>query len=114
MPFLRIQTNVELSEEKKSSILARASLQVSTALQKDEAFFMGAAEGSTAMIFGGRRDPAAMLEVASLGFPDGSVEELSRLLCHLMKEEAGVAEDRIYIRFVDAERSLWGWNSKVF
>ncbi len=66
------------------------------------------------MLFGGNDAALAYLELKSIGLPERKTRELSEALCTLLEEEVGIARDRIYIEFSNAERHLWGWNGTTF
>lgn len=114
MPFLKIQTNTTLPEAAVTSLAARASAVVAEQLGKPERYVMVAVETTPAMLFAGSSDPLAYLELKSIGLPESCTGDTSRALCELVSGETGIAPERIYIEFSDAERKMWGWNSSTF
>lgn len=114
MPYLLIQTNQTLTQDQGEALLEAASRRVAELLGKPERYVMVALESGRAMLFGGNDAPLAYLELKSIGLPASRSTELSAALCHLIGEELGIAGERIYIEFADAERSLWGWNGGTF
>ncbi|MGD8630473.1 MAG: phenylpyruvate tautomerase MIF-related protein, partial [Gammaproteobacteria bacterium] len=58
--------------------------------------------------------PLAYLELKSIGLPESRTADLSRALCEMLADAAGIDPDRVYIEFTDAPRKMWGWNSGTF
>ena len=114
MPYLRIQTNVPVERDQEEGLLSDASRLVSGHLGKDEKFFMGIVESKQAMYFSGSSDPLAFLELKALGLPAEKTKELSRDLCGLVEQVLSVSRDRIYVKFHNVNRGMWGWNGDVF
>ncbi|GMR21452.1 MAG: phenylpyruvate tautomerase MIF-related protein [Gammaproteobacteria bacterium] len=114
MPYLRIQTNLELSEAKKNAILPLASNVVSSELGKPENYVMVSFAPPQPMMFAGSNEPCAYLELKSIGLPESRTKHLSSVLCRLMESELELAADRVYVEFTDAARSMWGWNGGTF
>lgn len=66
------------------------------------------------MRFAGRAEPAAYVELKSLGLPKGKVSEFSSRLCAVIGGALAIPQDRIYIEFSDVIGPLWGWNGDTF
>jgi len=114
MPYLKIQTNRELTAEQSSDWLKRASSLVAEQLGKPERYVMVAMEPPVPMVFAGSDDPAVFMELKSIGLSETQTPDLSNALCELAHETVGVAQDRVYIEFADAPRKMWGWNGATF
>ena len=114
MPYLKIQTNQELSESSQKGLLEKASATVSRELGKPESYVMVAIDPPRPMLFAGSSDPVAYLELKSIGLPGDSTKNISSALCELISKELSISKDRIYIEFATAERNMWGWNSSTF
>lgn len=114
MPFLRIQTNTTIAGDRRKELLHRASGIVSRHLGKDEAYFMGLVEPDREICLAGKDDPAAFVELEALGLPGEKTEELSAELCALIAGQTTIPQDRIYVKFCDVPRGMWGWNGGVF
>lgn len=114
MPFLKIQTNAAIDDQKSQLLLKKASQRVAQALNKPEQYMMVSLEANHPMMFAGTTGPAAFVELKAIGLPTGKTGELSRLICELVESELGVAQERIYINFSDVPASLWGWNGETF
>jgi len=114
MPYLQIQTNVEIAQENQATLLTHASQTVAQALGKSENYVMVALEENVPMLFGGSNDPCAFLLLQSLGLQHQQTAELSEKLCDFIAKQLNIAKDRIYIEFASPERIMWGWNGKTF
>jgi len=114
MPLLRIETNVSLDTSNAEALVAQASQAVAGGLGKPERYVMVTLQSDTPMAMAGTAEPAAFLDLRSIGLPDGKTEPLSKALCQLMESAIGIPPDRVYINFADVSRSNWGWNGGTF
>jgi phenylpyruvate tautomerase len=114
MPYLKIQTNLPLTKRAERTILKEASSLVASELSKAEDLVMVALQPDTAMLFAGSDDPVAFLELKSVGLPGKKTKALSASLCHLIEEHLGVRKERVYVKFIDVNRGMWGWKGDVF
>ena len=114
MPYLKIQTNLPLTEVAERSILKSASSLVASELGKPEEFVMIAVQPDTPMLFGGSDDPVAFLELKSLALPVGKTKQLCKVLCKLIEEHLGIAPERVYVKFIDVKNGMWGWKGDTF
>ena len=114
MPYLCIQTNQPFDVAKTQPLIQQASKTVAELLGKPERYVMVALPQPVPMVFSGTDEPAAYLELKSIGLPQEATATLSNALCALVSERLGIAKDRIYIEFANAERKMWGWNSATF
>jgi len=115
VPYLKVQTNRPPAPEQAAEFARRASREVAEALGKSENYVMVALEPAPlAMVFAGNDEPAAYLELKSIGLPEDRTAGLSERLCNLVEEALGVPAGRTYIEFADAARHLWGWNRRTF
>jgi len=114
MPYLVMQTNQELSDSDRDSLVAHLSEVTAKALGKPERYVMIAVEDGVAMSFAGTREPLAYIELKTIGLPDNATGELSQMLCAAIEAETDIQGDRIYIEFKGVERHLWGWNHSTF
>jgi len=114
MPLLKIHTNQPLDDAAQTALIQKASSTVAELLGKPERYVMIALDTNQTMLFAGNDAPLAYLELKSIGLPDDATPSLSAALCQLISEELGIAQDRIYIEFTNAERHLWGWDGHTF
>jgi len=114
VPYLKIQTNHPVASEKSKALLASASKLLAVQLGKPERYVMVELTANQAMLFGGTNEPAAYLELKSIGLPADQVKNLSQSSSWLLEEALGLSPSRIYIEFTDVKGSLWGWNGSTF
>ncbi|MCC6415540.1 MAG: hypothetical protein IT582_06500 [Opitutaceae bacterium] len=109
MPYLKIQTNLPLSAKAQRTVMREASILVARELEKPESFVMIAVQPDTAMLFAGSDEPVAFLELKSVGLPGRKTKALSQVLCTLIETHLGITKDRVYVKFIDVNRGMWGW-----
>lgn len=114
MPYLKIQTNLPLSEKAEETVMKSASALVARELEKPESFVMIALQADTPMLFAGTDEPVAFLELKSVGLPARKTKALSQVLCELVGQHLGIAKERVYVKFIDVNRGMWGWKGDVF
>ena len=112
MPLLSIRTNCQLNNKKELAL--EASKLTAQILSKPEAYVMVSIEDSQALIFAGNDQPAAYVELKSLGLPEDQTSDLSSSLCTFINERLDIDSARIYIEFSNAERHMWGWKDGTF
>lgn len=109
MPYLKIQTNLPVTLKARRNVLREASALVAQELEKPEDYVMIALQPDTAMLFAGSDDPVAFLELKAVGLPARKTKKLSRVLCVMIEEHLGIKKDRVYVKFIDVNHSMWGW-----
>ncbi len=114
MPFLKLQTNVEISPDTQRTLMETLSRETASQLGKPERYVMVALEPARSMLFAGSDAPLAYLELKSIGLPGDLTPALSGALCKRVSETLDIPGDRIYIEFADAPRTMWGWNGGTF
>jgi phenylpyruvate tautomerase PptA (4-oxalocrotonate tautomerase family) len=114
MPLLKLETTVDLSEDKRQVLLASLSKTVAETIAKPQQYVMVAAS-QAAMQMSGSPGDAAFVDVRSIGgLTDDVNRKLSQKVCHLLHESLGVPQNRIYLNFTEVEASNWGWNGSTF
>ncbi len=114
MPYLLIQTNLPVTAAAQKSVAQAASTLVSEELGKPEDFSMIAVQPGIEMLFAGTDDPVAFLELKAIGIPARQTKRLTAELCRLIHEHLGIDPARIYVKFIDVQRGMWGWKGDVF
>jgi len=112
MPLLTIKTNTKI--DSAADLALTASKTVAEILGKPESYVMINIVPEQTLIFAGNDEPAALLELKSLGLPESSTAGFSKTLCELVNRQLGINKDRIYIEFSNPERHMWGWNGATF
>lgn len=113
MPYLNIQTNQSLTPESEEKLLLESSRIVAEGLAKSEEFMMVAVKANTPMVFGGKAGPTAFLEIKSIGIPGDKTKDICRRLCELIHSVADIPPERVYVKFNDVQRSMWGWKGDM-
>ncbi|MHB8521929.1 MAG: phenylpyruvate tautomerase MIF-related protein [Limisphaerales bacterium] len=114
MPLLKLETNVSLSEEKRSALLSALSKIVAETIGKPETYVM-VTIGPVAGLMAGKPGGAAFIDIRSIGGLNNTVNrQLSAKVCGLLQDALGVPPDRVYLNFSDVQAVNWGWNSSTF
>jgi phenylpyruvate tautomerase PptA (4-oxalocrotonate tautomerase family) len=114
MPYLKIETNVQVKPQQHTELLEHASSTVAELLGKPESYVMVALQDSVPMLFAGSNAPLAYLELKSIGLPRERTTAISAGLTAMIGERLGIVPERVYIEFADAERPMWGWSDRTF
>ncbi len=115
MPYLNIQTNLTIENEAElETLLQKSSSLTAELLGKPEEFMMVALKDEVPMLFAGSSEPTAYLELKSIGLNPDKTKELSKALCELIETQLEIPSARIYVKFNDAQRSMWGWKGDTF
>ena len=114
MPYMRLETNLELEDNTANELTVKASARLSTLLGKSENYVLIQINPSQTMLFAGSPEPLAYVELKSIGLPTSQAPTFSKALCDFIAEELNIAANRVYIEFTDIPRELWGWNGKTF
>lgn len=114
MPYLKLNTNISISDEQAQPLISQLSQLVAGETGKPERYVMVDLAESKPMIFSGAADPLAFLECKSIGLTSKQARSLSSSLCLLLDKELGIPPDRIYIEFCNCPAEFWGWNGSTF
>lgn len=113
MPLFRIATNQSFHQNQRREIVSRASAQLAAWVEKPEAKVMVHLLTDQDLSFGGTFEPAAMVELSSLGLDESQAAELAGPITRLLSELLEISHDRIFIRFISPPRPLWSFDGKV-
>jgi phenylpyruvate tautomerase PptA (4-oxalocrotonate tautomerase family) len=114
MPYLKIETNERLDEASVQELLKKLSAFTSRLLGKPEKWIMVTIFQEKPMIFDANTQPAAFVELKSIGLAQERCAELSKDLCDFLKAELGIEPERVYIEFWDINGKMFGWNGGTF
>ena len=116
MPLLNLFTSAQLPDEVAlAQMLKSLSTLLAYELGKPERYVMVGLGPRMAITFAGSREPACYAELKNVGqLPAEKVEHLSQVLCEGIGKALGVAQDRIYIEFTNADGALWGFDGGTF
>jgi phenylpyruvate tautomerase len=114
MPLLSIVTSAP--PPARAELFAHLTRLLARELDKPEAYVMVALAPRAELSFAGDATaPALYAELKNVGtLAPEQTAALSRLLCAELGTRFGVAQDRIYIEFTNADGALWGWNGDTF
>jgi len=114
MPLLQLRLSRPLDLKKKETVLKDLSRICAETLNKPEKYVMVIIDES-AIIMAGEITPTAFADVKSIGGLGDTVNKaFSRNICEYLKENLGIAVDRIYLNFTDVKAANWGWNGSTF
>ncbi|WAR44425.1 phenylpyruvate tautomerase MIF-related protein [Methylomonas rapida] len=114
MPYLKLNTNVEITEEQSQQLLTDLSQLLARETGKPERYVMVEVAGSRAMIFGGGTQPLAYLECKSIGLSTTQAKALAASIPPLLSARLPLPADRVYIEFSNCPAEFWGWNGSTF
>lgn len=114
MPYLKLSTNVDISESQSGQLLGDLSQLVAQQTGKPERYVMVELTGGKPMLFGGSSEALAYLECKSIGLTAAQAKGLLAALSKKLTETLSVAADRIYIEFSNCPAEFWGWNASTF
>ena len=114
MPYLHIKINQPLETSKRHQFLSHVSENTAKALNKPESYVMIDLEVNESLWFAGNQEPAAYLQLKSIGLPINQTKILSQTLSDILAQQLDIPAGRIYIEFSDIKGELWGWNGGTF
>jgi phenylpyruvate tautomerase len=114
MPYAKIETNLKLDRLKEQELLKSASGFFAALLKKSEEHVMVSVYHDTAVFFGKSINPAAYVELKSMGIKEEMCTDLSKEICRFLNEHLGILPNRIYIEFSTINGKMFGCNNKTF
>jgi phenylpyruvate tautomerase PptA (4-oxalocrotonate tautomerase family) len=117
MPLLWLTTSAPPPlPDARQALYARLSRLLAQELRKPERYVMVTLGPRAEISFGAdAAAPACYAELKNVGtLSPERVAELSKLLCAEIATGLGVAQDRIYLEFTNADGAMWGWNGETF
>ena len=111
MPLINLRTSLPVVEN-RNELLCELSSMLAEQTGKSEDYVMTLLETDVPMTFAGSTEPAAFVEVKSIGAlkPPAMTAAFSELIT----ARTGIPASRIYICFEDVEASSFGWNGRTF
>lgn len=114
MPYFTMQTNQDIEQSDKQALLTKASAFIADLVDKPESYVMVRIHGGADMLFGGRGQPAAYVQLKSIGLSREKCPEYAEKISGFLERELQVSRDRAFIDFTDIDRSLFALNGKTF
>ena len=114
MPYIHLQTNMQLSQDKKEQLLNDLTDLIAKDLNKPRRFIMSRCTDDQVMMFADSLDPLVFIELRSIRLPSAQTGQLSQSLTAFVDHNLGVKGNRIFMNFLDFEPSMWGHNGSTF
>jgi len=114
MPFIHLQTNMQLSQDKKEQVLTDLTDLIAKDLNKPSRFIMTRFSDDQVMMFADSAEPLVFIELRSIRLPAGQTGKLSQSLTAFVDHNLGVKGNRLFINFMDFEPPMWGHNGSTF
>ena len=115
MPLIRLQLSVSVDGARQTSLMSELSSTVARALGKPEGYMMVVLEQQTPILLGASDDPAALVEIRSVGTISGQqARDLSGKVSEVISCATGIGADRIYSNFTGVPGAMWGHDGSTF
>jgi phenylpyruvate tautomerase PptA (4-oxalocrotonate tautomerase family) len=115
MPFVRLDTNQRIPEEKRASLCATLSRICAETLGKPERYVISVVQDQATILQGGLPGPAAFVEVRSIGGLSPPVNEaLTQAICRLLAETLSIPGTRVNVNLIDMPATHWGVDGSTF
>lgn len=114
MPYLKLNTNITISNAESSELLSQLSQLIAKETGKPELYVLVELNADKWMLFAGSNAPLAYLECKSIGLSAPQAKSLSAALSRLLERALRIPQDRIYIEFSPCPAEFWGWNGSTF
>ena len=111
MPLINLRTSLASVDNHEQLLLEMSSL-LAEQTGKPEAYVMTLLETGVPMTFAGSAEPAAFVEVKSIGALRPPA--MSAAFSELITARTGNPANRIYLSFDDVQASAFGWNGTTF
>ena len=114
MPLLRAHLSKAIDDATRAELLAKLSQMAATALGKPESYMMVMLRDEVPMLMAGSADPAAWVEVRSVGTINP--EQAKKLSVAITEAITGVGiqPKRIYSNFQGVPGAMWGYGGDTF
>ena len=114
MPQLTLTTNLKRCDTDLTAIRKTLSANLAQWLGKPEDYCMILLQFDADLCFAGTDEPAATVEMASLGLAGEAIPKLTKAIYSCLEALLPLDPSRVYIRFISPPRSHWAWNGKTF
>ncbi|MDZ7762051.1 MAG: phenylpyruvate tautomerase MIF-related protein [Desulfovermiculus sp.] len=114
MPYFTVQTNQDIEQSARHALLTKASAFIADLVGKPESYVMVRIHGGADMLFGGMDEPAAYVQLKSIGLSKEKCPEYAEKICEFLEEELKVSRDRAFIDFTDIDRGMFALKGKTF
>ncbi|CAF1046574.1 unnamed protein product [Adineta steineri] len=113
MPCLTVQTNVA-DNQITDDFLKQLSVKLSEIVGKPEQYVAVHVSGGQKLFFAGTNEPAAYMELVSIGLSANQTAKISNEIMSFFEEKLNIKTSRIYIKFTNVAGNMMGWNKATF
>lgn len=114
MPLLKLHLSDLLPANTREALLKELSSTVAKIIGKPENYVMVTADQNV-MLMGGTTGPTALVEVRSIGGLSPEINKaLSKAICALLRSQAQIPSERVFLNFQVMEATHWGWRGDTF
>ncbi len=110
MPYFSVTTNKEIDAGAANALAEKTPGVLAEVLEKPAKYIMVSITQGVSMAFFENTEPAAFVELKSIGLPPDKLKDYSKAICEYLETEIGVAKNRIYIDFKDLNGKMFGFN----
>jgi len=114
MPYIKLQTNRQISDSKIAPLLEKLSSLTAGLLLKPENYVMVNIHDGAHMLFNGSTAPTAFIEFKCIRLPEEETPRISKKITTFISDELKIPADRIYIEFTDNLAKMWAYNGRTF
>ena len=113
MPCLTVHTNIADSEI-TDDFVKQLSGKVAQVLKKPEQYVAIHVLGGQKLFFAGTNEPAALMELYSIGLSTNETAKISKEIQSIFEEKLNIKTDRMYLKFTNVSGNMLGWNKQTF
>ena len=113
MPYVKLQTNLEMDAEKSLAVIKKLSAHTAEILGKPESSVQAVLEPVPHIIFGGREQISAFIDLRSVGLGGDKTPEVAARLGEFLQNELAIGPDKAYIAFTNISRDMWGFKGST-
>lgn len=116
MPFVRIETNHEFSQDVIHDVITQVTEKVHANKGDPKEMILVVVNTNVGVSFGGDYDkPAAVVQLLNLEMPEDITRKLTESISDILLEHFNVPANRMYIFFQEfTKMHLIGWDRKIF
>jgi len=114
MPYVSIQTNESFDQSERQAMLGKVSAFAADLLGKAESKVMVRIDAGQDMVFAGTDEPAAFVQLKSIGLPRERCSDYAAKISEFFERELKIPRSRVFIDFTDIDRGLFALNGKTF
>lgn len=108
MPFIRIETNLPLTDAQKRDLAVKASESVAEAMGKPVSAVFASVHSNMVVTCGAAHEPCAFVGFKNVGLTEELAVRASEVLGTLLEKEIGLDPDRVLIDLVDLDPAYVG------